>query len=101
MVRFTHDSGHTERGAERLYYNGSEYFASTVILISFDGFRPDYLNRGVTPNLKDFGSYFIYHLIPQLYILISFNSIIANEGIMASYMHPAFPVSYKKRHKVL
>ncbi|KAI9249969.1 alkaline-phosphatase-like protein [Helicostylum pulchrum] len=79
MVRFTHESGHTERGAERLYYNGSEYFASTVILISFDGFRPDYLNRGVTPNLKQF----------------------ANDGIMASYMHPAFPPSTFPNHWTL
>lgn len=55
MVRFTHNNEHPERGAERLYYNGSEYFASTVVLISFDGFRPDYLNRGVTPNLKQLG----------------------------------------------
>lgn len=55
MVRFSADPEHHERGAEKLYYNGSDYFASTVILISLDGFRPDYLNRGKTPNMKEFG----------------------------------------------
>lgn len=55
MLRFTHDSDHHERGAEKLYYNGSDYFASTVILISLDGFRPDYLNRGITPHMRQFG----------------------------------------------
>lgn len=55
MTRFGHDPDHKERGAEKLYYNGSDYFASTVVLISLDGFRPDYMNRGVTPNLRKFG----------------------------------------------
>jgi len=55
MMRFSADPEHHERGAEKLYYNGSDYFASTVILISLDGFRPDYLNRGKTPHMKEFG----------------------------------------------
>lgn len=40
-----------------------------VILVSIDGFRPDYLNRGVTPNL---------------------NKLIAN-GVSAEAMRPSFP----------
>ena len=40
----------------------------TLILISIDGFRPDYLDRGVTPNL----------------------SALAKEGVRGS-MHPSFP----------
>jgi predicted AlkP superfamily pyrophosphatase or phosphodiesterase len=55
MIRFTEDKDHHERGAEKLYYNGTDYFASTVILISLDGFRPDYLNRGITPHMRQFG----------------------------------------------
>lgn len=55
MMRFSADPEHRERGAEKLYHNGTEYFAATVILISLDGFRPDYLNRGITRNLRQFG----------------------------------------------
>lgn len=55
MVRFSGDSEHHERGAEKLFNNGTDYFASTVILISLDGFRPDYLNRGKTPHMRQFG----------------------------------------------
>lgn len=90
MARFTHDPNHTERGAEKLYYNGSDYFASTVILISFDGFRPDYLNRGLTPHLKDFGIVFLYILLSSTY-----RFVIADQGISAKYMNPAFPVSFQ------
>jgi len=32
--------------------NGSSLYAPTTILISLDGFRPDYLTRGVTPGLN-------------------------------------------------
>lgn len=46
---------HHEHQAERLYNNGTHDFASTVILISLDGFRRDYLDRNVTPNLAHFG----------------------------------------------
>ncbi|RUP42698.1 hypothetical protein BC936DRAFT_138209, partial [Jimgerdemannia flammicorona] len=35
----------------RLVSNGTHFFASTVIVISIDGFRADYINRGHTPNL--------------------------------------------------
>lgn len=38
-----------------LYYNGSTYFDSTVIYISLDGFRNDYLDRKVTPNIDLLG----------------------------------------------
>lgn len=38
-----------------LYNNGSAYFDTTVIYISLDGFRNDYLDRKVTPNLDLIG----------------------------------------------
>lgn len=38
-----------------LYYNGSTYFDSTVIYISLDGFRNDYLDRRITPNIELLG----------------------------------------------
>ncbi|KAH8588526.1 alkaline-phosphatase-like protein [Bisporella sp. PMI_857] len=49
--------------------NGTALFAPTTILISLDGFRADFLKRGITPRL---------------------NSFIA-EGVSPSYMHPSFP----------
>jgi hypothetical protein len=45
-----HTSSHN-----KLYYNGSTYFDSTVIYISLDGFRNDYLARKVTPNIDLLG----------------------------------------------
>ncbi|ORX62158.1 Phosphodiest-domain-containing protein [Hesseltinella vesiculosa] len=38
------------------FYNGTHYFGPTVILISLDGFRQDYLQRGITPNLIEFAN---------------------------------------------
>ncbi|CAO3596337.1 unnamed protein product [Absidia cylindrospora] len=53
----------------RTFYNGTHYFGSTVILISLDGLRNDYLKRGVTPQLVEFGA----------------------TGMQADYMLPSFP----------
>ncbi|KAI9497765.1 hypothetical protein BDB00DRAFT_590974 [Zychaea mexicana] len=44
-----------ERGPDRVLFNGTEYFDPTVILISLDGFREDYLHRNITPHLAYFG----------------------------------------------
>jgi hypothetical protein len=71
MMHISHMSGHHERRAEKLYHNGTDYFASTVILISLDGFKSEYLDRDITPNIKQLGE----------------------SGIQAKYMYPAFPVS--------
>jgi predicted AlkP superfamily pyrophosphatase or phosphodiesterase len=49
--------------------NGTHLFAATTILISLDGFRADFLNRGLTPAL---------------------NAFIAS-GISPKYMLPSFP----------
>ncbi|KAI9472162.1 MAG: alkaline-phosphatase-like protein [Benjaminiella poitrasii] len=79
MIRLSQESNHHERAAEKLYYNGSEYFASTVVLISLDGFKPDYLERGITPNMNK----------------------LADDGVMAKYMHPSFPPSTFPNHWTL
>lgn len=63
MVRLSADPDHRERGAEKLYHNGTDYFAATVVLISLDGFRPDYLNRGITPNLRKFGKNYLFSFL--------------------------------------
>lgn len=52
------------------YYNGTTYYDTTVIYISLDGFRNDYLERNVTPNID----------------------LITQQGISAKYMMPSFPV---------
>lgn len=54
---------------QELLSNGTALFAPTTILISLDGFRADFLDRGLTPAL---------------------NSLIAN-GVSPQYMLPSFP----------
>ncbi|CZR63656.1 related to nucleotide diphosphatase [Phialocephala subalpina] len=49
--------------------NGTALFAPTTILISLDGFRADFLNRGITPRLNAF----------------------IKEGVSPIYMNPSFP----------
>ncbi|TGO84755.1 hypothetical protein BPOR_0469g00060 [Botrytis porri] len=49
--------------------NGTALFAPTTILISLDGFRADFLKRGITPRLNTF----------------------FEEGISPVYMNPSFP----------
>ncbi|KAG2173675.1 hypothetical protein INT43_005095 [Umbelopsis isabellina] len=51
------------------FFNGSHTFDATVIMVSLDGFRADYLDRNITPALHR----------------------LANEGIQAPYMNPCFP----------
>ncbi|KZZ96068.1 ectonucleotide pyrophosphatase/phosphodiesterase family member 1 [Moelleriella libera RCEF 2490] len=52
-----------------LVSNGSELFAPTTIIISLDGFRADFLQRGLTPHL----------------------SALAAAGVSAPFMTPSFP----------
>ena len=49
--------------------NGTALFAPTTIIISLDGFRADFLQRGITPRLSAF----------------------VKEGVSPKYMHPSFP----------
>lgn len=51
------------------FNNGTALFAPTTILISLDGFRADFVNRGLTPRLNAF----------------------IKEGVSPSYMLPSFP----------
>ena len=52
-----------------LLSNGTSTFAPTTILISLDGFRADFLTRGITPTLNQFIA----------------------EGVSPKYMKPSFP----------
>lgn len=51
--------------------NGTAIFAPTTIIISLDGFRADFLNRGLTPALNGF----IQRGISPLYMTASFPSV--------------------------
>ncbi|KAE8133105.1 alkaline-phosphatase-like protein [Aspergillus pseudotamarii] len=59
----------TTKPSQALLSNGTALFSPTTILISLDGFRADFLNRGLTPTL---------------------NKLIA-EGVSPQYMLPSFP----------
>ncbi|KAI9760763.1 MAG: hypothetical protein M4579_001501 [Chaenotheca gracillima] len=61
--------GFRSHKAVQLLSNGTVNFAPTTILISLDGFRADFLDRGLTPTL---------------------NSFIA-EGVSPKHMLPSFP----------
>jgi predicted AlkP superfamily pyrophosphatase or phosphodiesterase len=52
-----------------LKWNGTEWFAPTTLLISLDGFRADFLTRGLTPTLSGF----------------------TKEGVSPLFMMPPFP----------
>ncbi|KAG0320647.1 hypothetical protein BGZ99_004393 [Dissophora globulifera] len=55
--------------APRVLSNGTHEFDPTVIVLSFDGLRADYLKRGLTPNILSIGA----------------------NGVAAEYMQPSFP----------
>jgi predicted AlkP superfamily pyrophosphatase or phosphodiesterase len=68
-----------------LLSNGTTLFAPTTILISLDGFRADFLNRGLTPTL----SRFISEGISPKYMLPSFPSVtFPNHFTLATGLYP-------------
>lgn len=54
---------------QELLSNGTALFAPTTLIISLDGFRADFLQRGITPRLNAF----------------------VKEGVSPKWMHPSFP----------
>ncbi|ORX97843.1 Phosphodiest-domain-containing protein [Basidiobolus meristosporus CBS 931.73] len=64
-----HVNGEPSQAQRPTYFNGSETFESTVVLISFDGLRSEYLDRGFTPTIEKLGY----------------------AGVRAEYMLPSFP----------
>ena len=67
--RASNSSPNPEHARPSTLSNGTHLFAPTTILISLDGFRADFLNRGLTPAL---------------------NAFIAS-GVSPRYMLPSFP----------
>ncbi|KAJ8593020.1 Phosphodiest-domain-containing protein [Rhizopogon salebrosus TDB-379] len=71
-----HDTG---SGRDALYSNGTHEFKKTVLMVSIDGLRADYLDRGLTPHLLD----------------------ISQEGVRAKYVTPVFPTLTFPNHWAL
>lgn len=76
-----------------IWHNGSDTFGPTVVLVSLDGFRAEYLQRDLTPNMLEFGTkkpsaLSIIIFVPRLTTIL-----VARTGVRAEYMHPAFPAS--------
>jgi len=53
----------------KILSNGTHSFQPTVLIVSLDGFRPDYIDRDLTPNL---------HKLREM-------------GVAPEYMKPSFP----------
>lgn len=65
--------------------NGTSLFAPTTILISLDGFRADFLDRGLTPTL----SKFVSQGVSPRYMLPSFPSLtFPNHYTLVTGLHP-------------
>ncbi|KAK2735258.1 hypothetical protein FQN57_001202 [Myotisia sp. PD_48] len=65
--------------------NGTSLFLPTTILISLDGFRADFLNRGLTPTLNSF----ISNGISPVFMLPSFPSVtFPNHFTLLTGLHP-------------
>ncbi|KAK3330569.1 alkaline-phosphatase-like protein [Apodospora peruviana] len=70
---------------QQLVSNGTAMFAPTTILISLDGFRADFLKRGLTPRLNAF----IKEGVSPLYMLPSFPSVtFPNHYTLATGLYP-------------
>ncbi|KAK3495493.1 alkaline-phosphatase-like protein [Neurospora crassa] len=68
-----------------LVSNGTAMFAPTTIIFSLDGFRADFLNRGLTPRLSSF----IKEGVSPLYMLPSFPSVtFPNHYTLATGLYP-------------
>jgi predicted AlkP superfamily pyrophosphatase or phosphodiesterase len=65
--------------------NGTALFAPTTIIISLDGFRADFLKRGLTPRLNAF----VREGVSPLYMLPSFPSVtFPNHYTLATGLYP-------------
>lgn len=74
-----------QRVAPKLVSNGTAMFAPTTIIISLDGFRADFVNRGLTPTL----SAFIKQGVSPRYMLPSFPSVtFPNHYTLATGLYP-------------
>ncbi|KAI1080459.1 Phosphodiest-domain-containing protein [Whalleya microplaca] len=74
-----------KRPAAQLVSNGTDVFLPTTLIISLDGFRADFLNRGLTPRLNAF----IKEGVSPLYMTPSFPSVtFPNHYTLATGLYP-------------
>ncbi|KAK8016110.1 ectonucleotide pyrophosphatase/phosphodiesterase 1 [Apiospora rasikravindrae] len=74
-----------KRGSQKFVSNGTALFAPTTIIISLDGFRADFLQRGLTPRLNAF----VKEGVSPLYMLPSFPSVtFPNHYTLATGLYP-------------
>ncbi|XXH02738.1 hypothetical protein Hte_009123 [Hypoxylon texense] len=77
--------GATTAATPQLASNGTALFLPTTLIISLDGFRADFLNRGLTPRL----SAFIKEGVSPLYMTPSFPSVtFPNHYTLATGLYP-------------
>ena len=75
----------TSTKAQQYASNGTALFAPTTLLISLDGFRADFLRRGLTPRLNAF----VREGVSPLYMLPSFPSVtFPNHYTIATGLYP-------------
>ncbi|KAL1675125.1 alkaline-phosphatase-like protein [Schizophyllum commune] len=72
-------NSYTIQDAGDLRWNGTHEFRRTVLIVSIDGLRADYLDRGLTPHLLD----------------------ISKQGLRAKSMRPIFPTLTFPNHWAL
>jgi len=75
----------SSRHSQTIVSNGTALFAPTTIIISLDGFRADFLKRGLTPRL----SALVKEGVSPLYMLPSFPSVtFPNHYTLATGLYP-------------
>ncbi|KAI0402496.1 alkaline-phosphatase-like protein [Xylaria palmicola] len=79
------DKKHPVATAAQIRSNGTALFAPTTLIISLDGFRADFLTRGLTPRLNAF----IKEGVSPLYMTPSFPSVtFPNHYTLATGLYP-------------
>ncbi|KAL8731534.1 MAG: hypothetical protein Q9166_003380 [cf. Caloplaca sp. 2 TL-2023] len=82
---YTHFYFGGDASRPKLRSNGTSFFAPTTLLISLDGFRADFLLRGLTPTLNSF----VANGISPRWMLPSFPSVtFSNHYTLATGLYP-------------
>lgn len=85
LVAWKLSMGRKKYSPQQYVSNGTALFAPTTIIISLDGFRADFLQRGLTPRLNAF----IQEGVSPLYMLPSFPSVtFPNHYTLATGLYP-------------
>ena len=84
-ISYIHSPAGLQPSRPKLWSNGTSTFAPTTLLISLDGFRADFLLRGLTPTLNSF----VANGISPRWMLPSFPSVtFSNHYTLATGLYP-------------